>query len=144
MAKLNNYTGSVELPSGLTARNKQDFPLMEAHSVVVDENGTRLDGAIDILTAALPKVYVKAFVKEDFVQVGSAQRYCLQIPRYEHNLEMPYVDKMIVTQTDDESTFQSNVSVGERLLSTGTIKIYITIDLSKYDYYSGKIYLKGE
>ncbi len=43
MAKLNNYTASVGLPSGIKCLNNNDYPLMEAHSIVVDESGTRLD-----------------------------------------------------------------------------------------------------
>lgn len=40
------YNGSIELISGLKQANGQDFPLMEAHAVQVDENGTRLDEAL--------------------------------------------------------------------------------------------------
>lgn len=46
MAKLDNYTGSVELISGVKQKNNSDFPLMEAHSVQVDEEGKRLDEAL--------------------------------------------------------------------------------------------------
>ena len=43
MAKLENYTGSVELISGIKQKNNGDFPLAEAHSIQVDENDKRLD-----------------------------------------------------------------------------------------------------
>lgn len=43
MDKLPNYNGSIDLISGLRPKNNGDFPLMEAHDIVVDENGTRLD-----------------------------------------------------------------------------------------------------
>lgn len=43
MAKLSNYKGSVDLISGLRPQNNGDFPLMQAHDIVVDESGTRLD-----------------------------------------------------------------------------------------------------
>lgn len=46
MAKLENFNGSIELISGIIQKNNQDFALMEAHSVVVDEEGTRLDEKI--------------------------------------------------------------------------------------------------
>lgn len=49
MAKLENYTGSVELISGIRQKNNGDFPLMEAHSVQVDESGKRLDELLDNL-----------------------------------------------------------------------------------------------
>lgn len=37
------YNGSVELISGITQANNQDFPLMESHAIQVDDEGTRLD-----------------------------------------------------------------------------------------------------
>lgn len=46
MDKLNNYNGSIDLISGLRPKNNGNFPLMEAHDVQVDENGTRLDEAL--------------------------------------------------------------------------------------------------
>lgn len=46
MAKLNNYTGTVELAAGLKQKNDNDFPLVEAHAVQVDEEGKRLDAVL--------------------------------------------------------------------------------------------------
>lgn len=46
MAKLENYTGSVELISGIKQKNNVDFPLAEAHSIQVDEDDKRLDEAL--------------------------------------------------------------------------------------------------
>lgn len=40
------YNGSVELISGITPANGQDFPLVSAHAVQVDDDGTRLDEAL--------------------------------------------------------------------------------------------------
>ena len=34
---------SIEVISTLKPKNNGDFPLMEAHDIVVDESGTRLD-----------------------------------------------------------------------------------------------------
>ena len=53
MGKLSNYGGSVTLISGLTPKNNGDFPLMEAHDVVVDESGTRLDEKLASLEQSL-------------------------------------------------------------------------------------------
>lgn len=41
------YNGSVELISGITQANNQDFPLMESHAIQVDDEGTRLDEVLD-------------------------------------------------------------------------------------------------
>ena len=46
MAKLNNYSGSVDLISGLRPKNNGAFPLLTAHDVQVDENGKRLDAIL--------------------------------------------------------------------------------------------------
>lgn len=46
MAKLENYTGSVEVISGMKQKNNGDFPLAEAHSIQVDEDDKRLDEAL--------------------------------------------------------------------------------------------------
>lgn len=44
MAKLNNYKGSLYVGSGFRPiKSANPFPLMEAHDIVVDEDGTRLD-----------------------------------------------------------------------------------------------------
>lgn len=47
MGKLKNYKGSIDLISGLRAKNNGDFPLMEAHDILVDESGTRLDEKLE-------------------------------------------------------------------------------------------------
>lgn len=41
------YNGSVELISGITQANNQDFPLMESHAIQVDDEGTRLDEVLE-------------------------------------------------------------------------------------------------
>lgn len=47
MSNLNSYTGNVEVIDGLTPANGQDFALMQAHHIQVDENGKRLDEKLD-------------------------------------------------------------------------------------------------
>lgn len=56
MAKLENYSGSIDLISGLRQKNNGDFPLLTAHDVQVDENGKRLDEKLAELdeTAGVP------------------------------------------------------------------------------------------
>lgn len=50
MAKLQNYKGSVTLISGIKQANGQDFPLAEANAIQIDENGKRLDEALNELS----------------------------------------------------------------------------------------------
>ena len=47
MAKLTNFKASVDLISGLRPKNGNDFPLVQAHDIQVDEDGTRLDEALE-------------------------------------------------------------------------------------------------
>lgn len=47
MSKLSNYTGTIKLISGLTQANGQDFPILEAHAIVVDDSDTRLDTIVE-------------------------------------------------------------------------------------------------
>ena len=60
MAKLTNYSGNVELISGIKQKNDGDFPLIEAHSVQVDETGKRLDELLDGLgnSSATSSIFV--------------------------------------------------------------------------------------
>lgn len=44
---MSGYRGSIELISGLTPANNQDFPLMESHAIQVDDGGTRLDEVLE-------------------------------------------------------------------------------------------------
>lgn len=93
------------------------------------------------------KGYIKEFTKADFQQVGAAQRYFIAIRQAEHGLKNPYVSKILINRdknSEETTNFKTSVVAGERTLSTGTIKVYITVDLSKLSDYSGKIYLAGE
>lgn len=55
MSKLPNYTGTIKLISGLTQANGQDFPILEAHSIVVDEDDTRLDTIVEQVSNKMDK-----------------------------------------------------------------------------------------
>lgn len=46
---MGKYKGSIELISGLKQANNQDFPLMDASAIQVDDEGTRLDEALKML-----------------------------------------------------------------------------------------------
>lgn len=103
--------------------------------------------ARDRIDAIENRCFVKQFKITDFTQVAKTQRYYISIPASEHKLSNPFAEKVILSKTcESEETSDCMVETicGTRLLSTGTIKVYITIDLGKYTEYSGKIYLKGE
>lgn len=111
--------------------------------LAVEEERPPLQEQID---AILAKEFVKEFSISDFDQVGSAQRYCLSIKKNEHGLTNPRISKIVLNRSDNEEydNYATSIVCGERLLSTGTIKVYVTVDLSKEREYGGKIYLKGE
>ena len=95
--------------------------------------------------------YIKTFEKNTWTQIGNTSRYCISITQKEHGLTNPYVAKVVLDKTETETdgevtvtTVSAPIVCKERLLSTGTLKIYISIDLSEFTKYSGKIYLIGE
>lgn len=95
------------------------------------------------------KTYTKQLKKDDFTRVGLSQRYFAQITKKEHGLKNPYVEKALLVSakdSDEEYTFDTPVVVGEKTLSTGTVKVYVTINdfMERYEEYNVKVYLKGE
>lgn len=117
-----------------------------SQKATTDELNALLD-LINDLTSMCGKTYVKQFNKADFTQLGTEQKYYITITKTEHGLNNAYVGKMLVNYTEsgeDTADYQTAVVFEEKTLSTGTIKVYITIDLSQYTEYSGKIYLRGE
>jgi hypothetical protein len=52
MAKLENFKGNIELISGITPKNENDFSLVDAHYVQVDETDKRLDEKLQELAGA--------------------------------------------------------------------------------------------
>lgn len=42
----NKYNGSIELISGITPKNKGNFPLVNAKDIQVDDDGVRLSEAL--------------------------------------------------------------------------------------------------
>lgn len=56
MAKLENYNGSVELMAGITQKGGGDFALVEANAVQTNEDGMRLDVALEELYNLINKI----------------------------------------------------------------------------------------
>lgn len=137
MAKLNNYTASVEIQSGMKPKNDGDFPLMQAHDIVVDENGTRLDeviGGKQICITAKPQASGNSKKNKLWEQVTET-KYKIKISSDEYDFEKPYIDDVIV--------YGSN-GVGEKSvldsieLLNGDIILYSNLPIDC------KIILKGE
>lgn len=94
--------------------------------------------------------YVRTYEKSDFTKLSTLStsnvRY-ISILSYEHRLTNPYVEKvMLIDTTDDTETesFNTPLVVGEKVLSNGTVKVYIDIDISQLTNYNIKVFLKGE
>lgn len=51
MAKNESYNGTIDLISGIRPKNNGTFPLMDAHDVQTQEDGTRLDAELTALHA---------------------------------------------------------------------------------------------
>ncbi len=56
MAKLPDYKGSVDLISGIRPKNGGDFPLVEAHDILVGNNDKRLDEALGDIESGLDSI----------------------------------------------------------------------------------------
>jgi hypothetical protein len=74
MAKLNNYEGYTEVGAGLTRYGTTDFPLAEAHDIMVAEDDTRLDEKLaeyDETVAQLKgissKTYITATITGEYI-----------------------------------------------------------------------------
>jgi hypothetical protein len=57
MAKLNSFKASVPLHGGICGSGKRDYPLVQAHDVQVDEDGTRLDEKLEMLRSGGATIY---------------------------------------------------------------------------------------
>ena len=86
------------------------------------------------------RAYIKNFTKDDFVKVDSL--YYVAIMPSEHKLKNPYVDRVLANNVDGVDVVAENVVVGEKIFKNGIVKVYFTIDIDRYNDYSGKIYLK--
>lgn len=60
---MENYKGTIDLISGLRPKNGKDFPLMQAHDIMVAEDGTRLDEKL----AGAPAIDLSAFETEGVI-----------------------------------------------------------------------------
>ena len=88
------------------------------------------------------RAYIKEFTKDDFVKVGDLKLYYVQTMPQEHHLTNPYVDTVLANSIDGEEVVAQNIVSGDKVLKGGIVKVYFTIDIDRYEDYSGKIYLK--
>lgn len=79
MAKLTNYKGSIEVISGFTPKNKQDFPLLDAHSIQVDEAGKRLDDRLQELAELGVTEEDKAEIVQEVLQSDVIQTLSVEV-----------------------------------------------------------------
>lgn len=130
MARLTNYTASVEIQSGMKPKNNQDFPLMEAHDIVVDENGTRLDEAIGTIR-------VFDVTSEQWVARTPRveRKYVYRITAEQHGLTNPYIDSVMVIK--DDGSKEKTILYATRNVNDG-FSIYSDIKINC------KIVIKGE
>lgn len=62
MAKLENYRGSLEISAGLKPMG--DFPVAEAHDILVDEDGKRLDEKLESVIPITRKINNKSLSED--------------------------------------------------------------------------------
>lgn len=149
------YTdGTINTDLSIPNGRDGDVPRMRVNPVtnfweVSYDNGSTWESTETKATGQGVNEYIKTFYKSDFTQIGVLQKYCLTIPQSEHGLINPYVAKAILKVAVCDEDDEPGAAMGSfickcRVLTTGTVKVYVTVDLSKYTEYTGKIYLEGE
>lgn len=111
------------------------------------------DGTARVNIPVLSKEFVKDFVISDWNEVSTgypASGYVLTITQYSengvegHGLTNPYVSAVLLNQSRGNEIINepTNIDFSYKIGASSTVKIYITVDLSKYSVYSGQILLK--
>lgn len=68
MARNQSYKGSIDLISGLRPKNNGSFPLLDAHDIQVEEDGTRLDEALKNTSKALGLSVVDGKICQTYIK----------------------------------------------------------------------------
>lgn len=164
---ITNYSGNIKAQVRITQSGEEnDIPIFKSNVFILktlesinalEEIPDEYPGWIETSNAKLAELekaisssgqrtYTKQLEKKDFKHVGLSQKYYAEILKREHGLANPYVEKALLISakdSDEEYTFDTPIVVGEKTLSTGTVKVYITISDS-IEEYKIKVYLKGE
>lgn len=130
---------------GDTITIKQDEIVREkdenSYSLKVPTKNGTLATLDDVTTYG---TYTKQFKLEDFQRI--VDTYAISIPASEHGLTSPYVDSVVanITTIEGEETSKTRLLVGDKVLGTGTVIIYVTLPLQTYTEFTGTIILKGD
>lgn len=104
---------------------------------------------IDKLLKITAKTFIREFTLKDWTAIAGTQLYMIQITKAEHQLNRPILLRAMVASKREEAggsviESESSIDVKDKVLSTGTVKIYVNCDLAKYEKYNVKIILQGE
>lgn len=130
---------------GDTITIKQDEIVREkdenSYSLKVPAKNGTLATLDDVTTYG---TYTKQFKLEDFQRI--VDTYAISIPASEHRLTSPYVDSVVanIRTIEGEETSKTRLVVGDKVLGTGTVTIYVTLPLQTYTEFTGTIILKGD
>jgi hypothetical protein len=100
MSKLSSYNGSVQLISGITQKNTGDFPLVEAHDILVDDGDVRLDAKLDDIVSSVR-------VLEEYILSGQAEGGGFIIPK---NLTLDGGNATDESNTESDTSTDKNNS----------------------------------
>ena len=96
MSKLDSYKGSIEVTSGLKAKNGNDFPILEAHSIQFGEGDQRLDDKILEMSDDL-KTKMRVSGHSLMIDVGKSTGY-----HYEKTVnDRNYIEALFSVETVD-------------------------------------------
>lgn len=132
------YNGSVELISGLKQANNQDFPLVDASAVQVNDNGDRLD---EVLNEKLNKSeignYSSASVSTTTPVSDNTQIWIS--PEDEENFSVPEIKDDTVNSTDtwssrkidqELSSLKSNIDSNTANIKNNKISVDTNLKIS--------------
>lgn len=89
MAKCDSYKGSVEVVSGLVPKNGRDFPILDAHYILVGDGDQRLDDYLrELLTGS--SLNIGFSVEEGVLKVVSGGATSAQLSVSDRVLNITY------------------------------------------------------
>lgn len=126
MERIKNFKATIEVNSGLKPKNGNTFPIMEAHDIVVDESGRRLDDKLfeddsDSTTAFTIDEENKTLV----LKAGAGVGYSFEREVYDRN----YADAFFSEEISGIILGANGTDITE-YHSGGTLSIGGTIDLN--------------
>lgn len=132
MDRLDSYKGTIEVNSGFKPKNDNEFPLMEAHDIVVGEDDERLDDRLN---------NIQTTEEDNFKCILSVENDCLVINagkniKYDYYQEITdenYV-KALFSDSIADLILEANGVDTTEYHSGGVLRIYADLDTENIEF----------